>query len=206
LEVAVPSAWKIDPEHSSIHFVVRYMVIGRVHGAFDRWSGTFEMEDDLTSARVTASIEAASINTSIPARDNHLRSADFFDVERFPSLNYTSSAVVPLGDKRFRLLGTLALHGATCEVPLDVNYHGSAVDPYGMQRIGFTARGTIDRGKFGLNWNQLLNDGSVHAHERIEAVLVGQAVELEIDVQAMREHQGPARPVTLSAIPRVVPR
>jgi len=202
----MPSAWKIDPEHSSIHFTVRYMVIGRVHGAFDRWTGTLEMEDDLASAQVTAQIEAASINTSIPDRDTHLRSADFFDVERFPTISFVSSSVVPLGDRRFRLLGKLTLHGITRELPLDVNYHGSAVDPFGMQRIGFTARGTLDRGQYELNWNQLLRDGSVHAHERLEAVLVGQAIELEIDVQAMRKHEGPARPVTLSAIPRVTPR
>lgn len=179
--------WKFDPDHASIHFVVRYMVITRVHGLFDRWSGSLDLDpNDLSRARARLSIEAASVNTGNPKRDGHLRSSDFFDVARFPALTFESTSVVQLGERRFRMLGNLTLHGITREVPVDVNFNGQATDPAGQECLGFTAKASLNRRDFGLTWNQLL--GSVHApaEARLQTVLVSETVELEADVQAIR--------------------
>lgn len=172
------STWNIDPAHSDIGFTVRHMVFSKVRGRFDTFSGTVELdENDLTSSRVEVDIEAASIDTGVSDRDNHLRSADFLDVETFPRLHFESRRIEKVGDDRYRLHGALTIRDVTREVVLDVEYSGQAKDPWGNQRAAFSASTSLDRKDFGLRWNQVLEAGGLLVGERIDIQLEVQAVE-----------------------------
>ena len=171
--------WQIDSAHSGIHFSVRHLVIAKVRGQFSRWTGSLEVpEGDFGRARVTATIDASSIDTGVADRDAHLRSADFFDVETYPEVTFVSRRVEPAGGDRLRPVGDLTLRGVTREVTLDVESAGIAKDPWGNVRAGFQAKTAIDRKEFGLTWNQALETGGV---------MVGDKVELEIEVEAVRQ-------------------
>ena len=172
------TTWKIDPSHSGIHFTVRHMVVSKVRGTFERWEGSIELDEANPSAsKVTVHIEPASITTHEPQRDTHLRSPDFFDVEKYPALTFVSTRVEKVGDNGYRVTGDLTLRGVTKPVVLDVEALASGEDPYGNERIGFQAETSINRKDFGLNWNQVLEAGGV---------LVGDKVEISLDVQAVR--------------------
>jgi polyisoprenoid-binding protein YceI len=171
--------WQIDSAHSGIHFSVRHLVIAKVRGQFSRWSGSVEVpEGDFSRATVRATIDASSIDTGVADRDAHLRSADFLDVAAFPEMTFESRRVEALADDRLRLHGDLTLRGVVREVVLDVEASGIATDPWGNVRAGFTARTSLDRKDFGLTWNQALETGGV---------LVGDKVEIEIEVEAVRQ-------------------
>ena len=178
----IPTAterWTIDPVHSSVGFRVRHLVISRVNGRFTQWSGTLELGGiDLADSKVDIAIDAASIDTHEAQRDAHLRSADFFDVERFPTLNFRSRRVEPAGEDRYRIVGDLTIHGVTREVVLEAEDGGRARDPWGGERVGFLARTTIDRRDFGLTWNQAIETGGF---------VVGDKVEIEIEVEAVKQ-------------------
>jgi polyisoprenoid-binding protein YceI len=170
--------WNLDLAHSGIHFSVRHMVIAKVRGRFAKFGGkAYIDEKDFTRSSVEATIEAASIDTGIADRDAHLRSADFFDVERFPTLRFVSKGVEKLSDGEYRVTGDLTIRDATREVVLDVEYGGIGKDPWGNVRAGFTAKAHLDRKDFGLAWNQVLEAGGV---------LVGERVDIEIEVEAVR--------------------
>jgi polyisoprenoid-binding protein YceI len=176
--------WEIDGAHSSIGFAVRHMVVSKVRGRFARWSGTIAMDErDPTGAKVEIAIEPASVDTGVEQRDNHLRSPDFFHVERYPAMSYRSTRIERTGEGRYRVTGDLTMHGVTRPVSLDVESAGSAKDPWGGVRAGFSARGTLDRKDFGLTYNQLLETGGV---------LVGERVELDIEVEAVKQSATPA--------------
>ncbi len=169
--------WTPDLVHSSVGFSVRHLVVSKVRGKFAKWSGTIRMDEhDLARAEVDVSIETASVDTGVEQRDNHLRSPDFFDVEKFPQLRFTSKKVEALGGDELRVTGDLTMHGVTREVTLEVEHAGRAKDPWGGARAGFSARTTLDRKDFGLGWNQLLEAGGV---------LVGERVDIEIEVEAV---------------------
>ncbi len=169
--------WNIDTAHSGIHFSVRHMVFARVRGRFQGWSGKLELDPaDLTRGRVEVEIDAASIDTGVADRDKHLRSPDFLDVERFPRLRFKSTRVEKTGENRYRVHGELTIRDVTREVVRDAEYGGQARDPWGNQRAAFTATTSIDRRDFGLEWNQILEAGGV---------LVGERVDVEIEVQAV---------------------
>ena len=169
--------WKIDAGHSSVRFTVRHLV-SRVHGAFARWQGTVQFdEEDPLSSKVSVQIEAGSIDTNEAKRDAHLRSADFLDVERYPTLTFESTLIEPLLRRRYRVSGDLTLHGIVRPVDLDVELLGESKDLWGNERIGFAARATISRLDFGLKWNQLLEGGGL---------LVGETIDLELDVEAVK--------------------
>jgi polyisoprenoid-binding protein YceI len=169
--------WNIDTAHSSVSFSVRHMVFAKVRGRVASWSGSVQLDPaDLTRASATAEIDAASIDTGVADRDNHLRSADFFDVERFPKLRFESTRVERVDGERYALHGRLTIRDVTREVALDVRYGGQAKDPWGNQRAAFAATVAIDRRDFGLKWNQALEAGGV---------LVGERVEIELEVQAV---------------------
>ena len=171
------SKWNIDTAHSGVNFSVRHMVVSKVRGRFTKYSGEVALdEEDLTRSVVRATIDAASIDTGTAQRDNHLRSADFFDVEKFPELRFRSTRVEDVGGGRLRVIGELTIRDTTREVALDAESAGRGVDPWGNQRIGFVAKTSIDRKDFGLAWNQLLEAGGV---------LVGDRVDIELDVQAV---------------------
>lgn len=171
------TTYQIDTTHSSIEFSIRHLMIAKVKGRFTEFTGTLELgEDDLPQSTVKAEIKAASITTANDQRDTHLRSADFFDVEQFPLITFVSSKIVEHKGELV-MTGALSIHGVTKEVSLAVENLGTAADPWGNQRIAFSARGSIDRKEFGLGWNQVLEAGGF---------LVGDKVELTLDVQAVR--------------------
>lgn len=171
------TTWNIDPSHSGVHFTVRHMVVSKVRGAFTRWQGTIQFDEkDPAAGKVSVLIEAPSIDTREEKRDAHLRSPDFFDVEKYPTLGFESTKVEKLDGERLRITGDLTIRGITKQVALDAEYLGGGKDPWGNERIGFEARTTISRKDFGLSWNQVLEAGGV---------LVGEKIEIALDVQAV---------------------
>lgn len=174
-----PERWSFDPVHSSVGFRVRHLVISKVTGRFTQWNGTLELGGaDLVDSKVGITIDTSSIDTHEPQRDAHLRSADFFDVERFPTIEFRSRRVEPAGEDRHRIVGDLTIHGVTREVALETEEGGRTRDPWGGERIGFTARTAIDRREFGLTWNQALEAGGF---------VVGDKVEIEIEIEAVKQ-------------------
>ncbi len=168
--------WNFDSAHSEVGFKVRHMMFSKVSGLFEEWSGDFEFDpDNPADTKVTADIDTASINTRNDDRDGHLRSGDFFDAENHPSIHFESKSTEKIDPATLKIFGDLTIRGTTKPVELDVEYHGKAVDPWGNDRIGFTATTTINRKDFGLTWNQALEAGGV---------LVGEKVEVELQIQA----------------------
>jgi polyisoprenoid-binding protein YceI len=168
--------WNIDTTHSSINFSVRHMVFAKVRGRFGAWRGTVELDErDLERSGVEVEIDANSIDTGVADRDGHLRSPDFLDVERFPSLRFHGTKVEQVGEG-YRVYGDLTIRDVTRGVVLDVEYGGLAKDPWGNRRAAFTAKTSVERGDFGLKWNQVLEAGGV---------LVGERIDIELEVQAV---------------------
>ena len=171
--------WEIDASHSGIHFSVRHLVIAKVRGQFSRWSGALVVPDgDFARASVEAVIDASSIETGVADRDAHLKSPDFFDVAQYPEITFTASRFEPTGDSEARLVGALTIKGVTRDVVLIVERHGKARDPWGNERAAFSAKTSIVRRDFGLTWNQALETGGL---------MVGERVDLEIDIEAVRQ-------------------
>lgn len=171
------TSYQIDSSHSNVEFSIRHLMIAKVRGRFTQVAGTLEIDStDITRSKVTAEIQAASITTAEEKRDAHLRSADFFDVEKFPLITFASTKVERDGED-LRVTGNLTMHGVTREITLAVEQLGAAKDPWGNARMAFAARGSVDRKTFGLGWNQVLEAGGF---------LVGDKVELTLDVQAVQ--------------------
>jgi polyisoprenoid-binding protein YceI len=171
--------WEIDSSHSSLHFSVRHLVIAKVRGSFGRWSGTLQVPGgDFSQATVNVLIDAASINTGVADRDAHLKSPDFFDVAEFPEVRFVGKRVQPRTADEIDVVGDLTIKGHTREVVLKVEQNGQAKDPWGNLRASFTAKTSIDRKDFGLAWNQVLETGGV---------VVGDRVEIEADIQAVKQ-------------------
>jgi polyisoprenoid-binding protein YceI len=176
----IAGTWEIDSVHSEVSFVVRHMVVSKVRGRFDRFSGTIVTDEDLARSSVTVTIDASSINTNEPNRDNHVRSADFLDVENFPNITFRSTAVRTEGSGLF-VDGELTIRGATRPLTLDVEANGFTPDPYGGTRAGFSARTEINRQDFGVSYNGPIpgaNNGMVLSDKvtlnlEVEAVLQG---------------------------------
>jgi polyisoprenoid-binding protein YceI len=174
--------WAIDPAHSAVEFSVKHLMISTVKGRFGDLSGTIVV-DAANPARSTARAEiaTASIDTRAGQRDAHLRSADFFDVERFPAITFASrrveGAFAKEGD-RFTLAGDLTIRDVTREIALDVTFEGTGRDPWGGERASFSATAKLDRRDFGLTWNQALEAGGV---------LVGNDIRIHLDLQAVRQ-------------------
>jgi polyisoprenoid-binding protein YceI len=179
--VAAPAAsYKVDPEHTSVTFTVRHLLT-KVKGRFDRFEGRITLDPaHLEQAKVEGTIDVASINTNVEERDKDLRSARFFEVEKFPKISFTSTKISDINpDKKGgKLHGKLTMHGVERPVVLDVSYLGEAKDPWGNLRAGFTAATMIHRKDFGLTWNETLETGGV---------LVGDEIKIEIDVEGTVE-------------------
>jgi polyisoprenoid-binding protein YceI len=170
-------SWNIDAAHSGITFSIRHMVFTKVRGRFAKYTGTIQLDDaDLSRSSVEVDIDATSIDTGTPDRDTHLKSADFFDVEKFPALRFRSKRVEDLGGGKLRVVGELTIRDVTREITLEAEAGGRGKDPWGNERIGFFAKTALDRKDYGLKWNQVLEAGGV---------LVGDKVEIELDVQAV---------------------
>ena len=169
------ATWAIDTSHSQVGFTVRHMVFAKVRGEFKQWSAELELGDDLSASKVNVEIETASIFTNEEKRDGHLRSADFFDSEKFPKMTFVSKRVEKSGGD-LRLVGDLTIRGTTHEVTLEVEETGRGKDPWGQDRVGFAAKTTIDRTKWGLTWNAALEAGGVLVSEKVDISIAIQAV------------------------------
>ena len=170
--------YNLDISHSGIGFKIKHLGLSTVKGSFTQAEASLELEgDDLATLKATAKIDAASINTKNDDRDTHLRSGDFFDVDSFADIIFTSTKVSDVHGKSFKLHGDLTIKGTTKEIILDAEYLGAAGDPWGNQRVAFEAEGSFNRKDFGLAWNQVLEAGGL---------LVGEEVKLSLDIQAVK--------------------
>jgi polyisoprenoid-binding protein YceI len=171
------TTWKIDPAHTHVEFAVRHMMISTVKGRFSDVTGEIQLDERiLANSRVNIEVNVASIDTRDPQRDAHLRSADFFDVEKFPTMTFRSTAIEGAFDE-FKLTGDVTIHGVTRPVTLDITHEGRGKDPWGGERIGFAATGRIKRSDFGLTWNATLETGGF---------LVGDDVKISLDIEAVK--------------------
>ena len=173
------TTWNIDPAHSVAEFKVRHMMISNVKGQFSGIKGSLALDDaDPTNSRVEVSIDAASVNTHDPQRDAHLKSADFFDVEKFPTISFESSRITRTDDGELKVTGDLTIHGVTRSVVFAVEGPSArAKDPWGNTRMGLAATAKINRKDFGLTWNAALESGGI---------LVGEDVAISLDVQFVK--------------------
>jgi polyisoprenoid-binding protein YceI len=178
--LARAATWNLDPAHTSVQFSVRHLMVSTVRGAFGKLSGTVQVEEkDLTRSKIQATIDAASIDTRVEKRDTHLKSPDFLDVARYPTIVFVSKKVEAGAPGHFKVIGDLTLHGVTREVSLDVEGPTPEIkDPRGNTRAGAQATTTIHRKDFGLTWNQVLEAGGV---------AVGDEVTITIDVEATKQ-------------------
>jgi polyisoprenoid-binding protein YceI len=176
----VAGTWTIDPVHSEVSFVVRHMMVSKVRGRFDKFEGTIVTAPNPLESTVTATIDLSSVNTGEPNRDNHIRSGDFFDVEKHPNMTFRSTGARPAGEG-FVLEGELTIRGTTRPVELQLELNGFGPDAYGGTRVGFTAIGEISRDDFGVSFNGTIpgtNNGVVVSDKvtinlEIEGVLGG---------------------------------
>ncbi len=180
---AVPSstaAFTIDPSHSSANFSIKHMMIAKVHGGFQKLSGNLILDrNNLKASSVEATIETASIDTREPKRDEHLRSADFFDVQNYPTLTFKSKRFESAGGDEYKVIGDLTIRGITKEVTLDVEAPATEMkDPWGNIKIGASATTQIKRKDFGLTWNAALETGGL---------LVGDDVKITLDLQFVKK-------------------
>jgi|SRR3954452_6824880 len=175
--VRVPTGtWYVDPTHSSIEFEIKHMKIATVRGRFKEFEGTIVAAEAINDSYVTGVVKAASIDTNDPTRDDHLRSADFFDTEHYPEIRFASKRVEPLGGSQYRLVGDLTIKDVTREIELDATVEGVERDPFGNERLGVSARGKINRMDFGIKWQHPLETGGF---------LLGDEVKIIIDVSAI---------------------
>jgi len=177
---ASADTWQIDPVHTTVGFSVRHMTISTVRGQFNKVAGTITANDnDPATAVVEATIDTASIDTHSPDRDSDLKSANFLDVAKYPTMTFKSKKIEAAGPGKYNVVGDLTLHGVTKEVTLAVEATGAPIkDPWGNMRAGATATTTINRKDFGLTWNKMIEAGGA---------VVGDAVAVEIDVEAVKK-------------------
>jgi polyisoprenoid-binding protein YceI len=170
--------YSIDPTHSRIGFVARHAMVTKVRGSFNDFEGTGRFDAaDPTKSEISLVIQATSIDTRNADRDTHLRSNDFFAMEEFPEISFTSTSVSVAGDNQYEVTGDLTMKGITHPVTIDFTHEGNAVDPYGTERIGLEGTTTVNRKDWGISFNAPLETGGV---------LIGEKVTLEFEVSAVR--------------------
>jgi polyisoprenoid-binding protein YceI len=173
------STWKIDEAHSSIEFVVKHMMVSRTKGRFTKFDGTIQFDDEnLANSSAKVEIDVASIDTHDAKRDEHLRSADFFDVEKYPTITFVSREIKPLGKDKFQLVGDLTIKDVTEASVINVEPTGQGASPWGQQVMGFEARTDINRKDYGQTWNVALETGGV---------LVGDEIKINLEVEAIQQ-------------------
>lgn len=181
-QAAVAKTYKLDLEHTNVTFQIRHLFT-QVDGRFDKFDGKITLDTaNLADAKVTGTIDASSINTHLANRDKHLRSADFFDVAKYPTITFESTKITDLNPKTNtgKMHGKLTMHGVTKDIVLDAAFIGEGPDSYGNRKAGFSAVTKINRKDFGLNWNDTLETGGL---------LVGEEVEIRISVEAYVEDE-----------------
>lgn len=170
------TVWNIDTAHTNLGFSVKHMMISKVKGSFSQFTGKIEGNpEDLTRAKVTFNVDMNSISTNNEDRDNHLLSADFFDVEAYPEMTFVSKEIIKTDDDEYELKGDLTIKGVTNEVTFEAEFEGKGVNPWGQNVIAFSADGKIDRKAYGLTWNQALETGGF---------LVGDTIKITIELEA----------------------
>ncbi len=171
-------SWTVDPAHTQVSFSVKHMGIMSVRGHFSGIQATVDLnEDNFTASSVNATVDPATITTGDEKRDAHLKSADFFEVEKFPSFAFKSTKIEKAPHDKYNMTGDLTIHGTTRPVTFEVVYSGQGKDPWGNTHAGFSAEGTINRKDFGLTWNAALETGGV---------LVGEDVKISLEVEAIK--------------------
>jgi polyisoprenoid-binding protein YceI len=169
--------WDVDPDHSIIEFRVAHMMVSKTAGRFTDYSGFVEMDADTeTFKRIEAVINTASVNTNQEKRDAHLRNADFFDVEKFPTMTYKLKSYKKQGEM-YTAVGELTLRGVTKEITLVGTFNGVTKDPWGNMRAGFNAEGKLNRKDFGMIWNKTLDSGGL---------VVGDEVQIRLDIECIK--------------------
>jgi polyisoprenoid-binding protein YceI len=173
--------WDLDPAHTGLRFSARHAMVATVRGGFKAFSGSLHFDpDDHSKATAEVTIDAASVDTGNDGRDEHLRSADFFDVEKYPTITFRTTRVEEIDGDTYKLIGDLTVRDVTKEVELTVEHLGLSPDPWGNTRAGFEAKGEVNRKDWGLVWNAALETGGV---------LVSDKVKLTLDVSAVKRAQ-----------------
>jgi polyisoprenoid-binding protein YceI len=171
--------WIIDPAHSEVRFKIRHLMITNVTGSFGKFNAEIEGEDkDFTSSKINFTADVDSISTNNEQRDGHLKSVDFFDTAKNPTLTFVSTKLDKVSDEEYTLYGNLTMHGVTKPVKLDVEHGGVITDPWGKTRTGFTIEGKINRKEFGLEWNSPTETGGF---------VLGDEVKLHANVQFVKQ-------------------
>jgi len=172
--------WALDASHSSVDFSVRHMMIANVKGTFNSYNATIEADPtDLTTANIEFTVETSSVDTRNKDRDAHLVSADFFDVENHPTMSFRSTNIEKTDDGEYNVTGDLTLRGVTKPETFAVTFEGQGKDPWGNEKVGFSAEGTISRSEYGLVWNAALETGGVLVADKIKISLQLQAAKAE---------------------------
>ncbi|MEU4348510.1 YceI family protein [Streptomyces sp. NPDC023838] len=175
---ALTGTYAIDPAHSSIGFTVRHAMVTNVRGSFAEHEGTLTLDGtDPSASAAVIDVKIASVDTGIADRDNHLRGGDFFDAEQFPLMTFRSTEAHQLGGDKYRIVGDLTIKDVTKPLAIDLEFNGSATDPYGNQRVGFEGSADILRSDWGLTWNAALETGGV---------VVSDKVKLTFDISAIK--------------------
>ena len=169
--------WSIDPAHSEITFKVKHLMISNVKGEFKTFQANIDGED-FTTSTISANIDTTSIATNNNDRDTHLKSPDFFEVEKYPEITFVSTSIKKVDDDEFKLVGDLTIKGTTKEITLDTEFGGFMKDPYGNEKAGFSINGKLNRKDFGLNWNAALEAGGV---------MVGNEIKIYAEVQFIKQ-------------------
>jgi polyisoprenoid-binding protein YceI len=178
LTIPAPGTYELDQAHKVVGFTARHMMVSKVRGVFGEATATITVAEDPLQSSVAATIQAASITTGQPDRDNHLRSGDFLEAEKYPTLEFRSTGVKSHSGNEFVLAGELTIKDVTRSVDLKVEFEGVGRSPYGFEIFGFSARTEIDREDFGLTWNVALETGGV---------MVGKKIKIEIEGEAIRQ-------------------
>lgn len=176
LSTLTPGTWNVDPSHSGLNFSVKHLMVSKVRGRFASFNGSLEVAADLLQSSVNASADVESITTGDQGRDDHLRSADFFDAANFPTIDFKSTKIEADKDD-FILHADLTIRGVTKNVKFELEFEGVGKDPWGNIKAAFTAEAEINRKDWGLEWNAVLEAGGV---------LVGEKVKLQLDIQAVK--------------------
>lgn len=177
---AIPTGtWAVDPSHSSVEFTVKHLGIATVRGRFREFEGRIEMGEDLASSKAYGKVKAASVDTNEPQRDEHLRSADFFDVENNPDITFESTSIEQVDEAVYHVTGNLTMHGVTKPITLHAESGGTEIDPWGNTRVGIEVTGQLNRSDFEMKFNQALGSGNL---------MVSDKVRLHLDISAVKQN------------------
>jgi polyisoprenoid-binding protein YceI len=177
-ETTTTTTYTVDPAHSSVEFAVKHLGIATVKGTFDAFEGTLVLGADPADTQAYGTVETTSVNTKESARDEHLRSADFFDAANHPQLAFRSTEIRPVDDETFDIVGALTMHGITRELTLRAQLQGTETDPWGNNRVGVEVTGQLNRSDWDMKFNQALGSGNV---------LVSDKVKLSLEISAVKQ-------------------